>query len=67
MGETVRRELIRDDISAAAARALRSCNGFDEECREACREGVKATEQQVKQLLHREKPEVGKIKIIRER
>lgn len=56
-----------DDISAAGARALRSCKGFEDECKEACREGVKATEQQIRTILKPQKQEIGKIKIIRER
>jgi hypothetical protein len=62
-------ELTRDEISASAARALRACKGFDEDCQEACREGVKAAEAEMKKYLKPEKHEVGnqKIKIIRER
>lgn len=46
--------LTRDDISAAAARAQRSCRLLPEECRDECRAGINHLERELKE--HPEMP-----------
>jgi hypothetical protein len=59
-----KRDLGSHDISAAAARALRTCRlSVKEECRDACRTGIFALEQELKSSPTGKLP---RVRIIRE-
>ncbi|MGH9389655.1 MAG: hypothetical protein ACRD1Z_08575 [Vicinamibacteria bacterium] len=60
-------QITPDDVSAAAARALRACKGLPEECIPACREGVLATEREMKAVLRERGVRLRGVRIVREK